>query len=67
METIFVDNNLLDKLRSPIQGSANGGAWMGRKKCPKRQDTTLSVSGTWAADGIGAPDPNPRNLVNWCY
>ena len=19
------------------------------------------------ADGIGAPDPDPRNLVNWCF
>ena len=19
------------------------------------------------ADGIGSPDPNPRNLVNWCF
>ena len=18
-------------------------------------------------DGIGTPDPNPRNLVNWCF
>ena len=20
-----------------------------------------------ATDGIGTPDPNPRNLVNWCF
>ena len=30
-------------------------------------DLTLVDVPMVVADGIGAPDPNPRSSVNWCF
>ena len=26
----------------------------------------ICICNTLITDGLGTPDPNPRNLVNWC-
>ena len=43
-------------VRSP-GGGRRRRAWSG----------TLAPVCTRSTDGIGTPDPNPRNLVNWCF
>ena len=34
---------------------------------PAAEHTRRRLSPPRLTDGIGAPDPNPINLVNWCF
>ena len=51
------------RMRLKVQGSPGTPGGQG---CPGAQGAPVGCMDE-VTDGIGTPDPNPRNLVNWCF
>ena len=63
--TMIVTNSTIINISTIISRSNN--SLVPRGVGPRVQQALRRESaGQGSADGVGAPDPNPRDLVSWC-